>query len=504
MNRGFTSDGKNGLALNSSSLKNRAVTAVIWSSIEVFLSKGVGFITLIILARLLTPADFGTVGLLSIFIGLASVFIESGFSSALIQRKEVSPTDISSIFYYNIGMALILSTVLVLASPLIAKFFNIPILKYLTWLMAANLLIGSFGSIQRTLITRALDIRKLFISSLIAFIISGAIAIALAWKGYGVWSLGVQTLAATIVSTILLWTLSAWRPKLIISVKAIRSLFKFSSFLLISSLLDTLFSRINTLMIGKIYTPQDLGYYSQADSLQQMPAGILSNIIQRVAFPVFSAAHENHELLRAGLRKSITFVMMINIPLMLGLSVTAKPLIFVLLGRQWEPSVTYLQILCLGGMLWPFHVLNLSVLTAQGRSDLFFRLEIIKKFLGICLISIACFFGITAIAWSSVATGAICFIVNAYYSNKFLHYGFFAQIMDILPYLAVGFIMAVSVWGASLFPLETHYFLLFIQILLGVTVYCSVCYAFRLTAFMESMLIINLRIREQLPYWFKE
>lgn len=479
----------------TSTIKHKAVNATIWSAIETFARQGVLFGITLILARLLTPTDYGTVALLSIFFGVAGVFINSGFASALIQRQDISDVDLSSVFYFNIGIALLFSTLLSLAAPWFAAFYNMPVLKPLTWLMAAGLFIGAFGSIQSTLLTKTLNFRRQFVSSLASAVVMGIIAIPLARNGYGVWSLAIASLAATCVSTLILWLLSSWRPRLVFSVQAIRSLFRFGSFLMVSSLLDTLVTRLNTLVIGKFYSPRDLGYYSRADGTQQLPAGLLSGVIGRVAFPIFAVAYHDIELLRSGLRKAITSAMMINIPVMLGMAVTARLLVIVLFGEQWLPCVQYLQILCLGGILWPLHVLNLKVLAAQGHSDLFFRLEVIKKIVGIILIGTACFFGIIAIAWSMVASGVICFVINAHYSGKLLNYGVIRQTADLIPYLAGSVVMAACVWAVTMLPLHTPLLLLTAQVLIGIAVYTLVCYIFRLSAFIESIQLVAPRLR---------
>lgn len=478
-----------------STLKQKAVSATIWSGIDTLARQGVQFGITLILARLLTPIDYGTVGLLAIFFGVASVFINSGFSSALIQRQEISDVDLSSVFYFNVGIALLCTLLLCAAAPWIAAFYNMPVLTPLTRLMAASLFIGAFGSIQSTLLAKSLDFRRQCIISLAAVVVSGSVAVFMAWHNYGVWSLAISTVAGTCVSTLLLWLLSSWRPRFLFSVTSVRSLFRFGSFLLISGLLDTLFTRMNTLVIGKFYSPQDLGYYSRADGTQQLPAGLLANIITRVAFPIFAAAHSDKELLRTGLRKAIKMVMMLNIPVMLGMAVTARVLVLVLFGKQWLPCVQYLQILCLGGIFWPLHVLNLDILTAQGHSNLFFRLEVIKKVVGIFILGTACFFGISAIAWSTVVFGVIAFGINAHYSGLFLNYGTVPQMLDLLPYLAASLIMAFCVWSASMLPLQAPLLLLSAQVIIGVASYTLVCFSFRLSTFIESIELMTTRLR---------
>ena len=478
-------------------LKQKAVSATIWSAIDTLARQGVSFGITLILARLLTPTDYGTVGLLAIFLGVAAVFISSGFSSALIQRQEISEVDLSSVFFFNIAIALLCTLLLCAAAPLIASFYNMPVLTPLTRLMAASLFIGAFGSIQSTLLTKSLNFRRQCIISLASVVVSGSIAVVMALYNYGVWSLAISAMASTCVSTLLLWLFSSWRPRLLFSVTAVRSLFRFGSFLLISGLLDTLFTRMNTLVIGKFYSPQDLGYYSRADGTQQLPAGLLATTISRVAFPIFAAAHNDKELLRAGLKKAITMVMMINIPIMIGMAVTARLLVLVLFGWQWLPCVQYLQILCLGGIFWPLHVLNLNVLTAQGHSNLFFRLEVIKKVIGIVTLGSACFFGIKAIAWSMVVTNLIGFGINAHYSGRFLKYGTLSQTIDLLPYLAASLIMAICIWMAFMLPLQAPLLLLSAQILIGVASYALVCLTFRLSSFMESIDLMTTRLQNK-------
>lgn len=472
-------------------LREKAVSASLWSGMDSVFKLGIQFCITIILARLLTPEDYGTVGLLAVFIGLAGIFIESGFSSALIQRKDITDTDTSSVFYFNVLIACVMASLLYLAAKPIARFYGISILVPFTRLMAFNLVIGSFGSIQRTLLTKELNFRKLFMISTTAVIVSGLFAVMLAWKGYGIWSLGIQSVSLTAVSTGLLWIMGSWRPRLQFSILSIQSLFRFGGFLLFAGMLDMFYSRLNTLVIGKFYSPRDLGYYSRADGTQQIPAGLLANIISKVAFPIFSAGQSDANLLRSGLKKAIILVMLLNIPTMIGLAVTAETVIFVLFGDKWLPAVVYLQILSLGGLLWPLHVLNLNVLKAQGKSALMLRLEIIKKLIGITLLAAACCIGIQAIAWSIVVTSVICFGINAFYSGKFLRYGTGRQALDLAPYFAGGVLMGGCVRFMSFLPVQTPALLLVLQVLTGVIIYSLYCRALHLAAFDEMIHILR-------------
>lgn len=488
--------------MSHSALKQKAVSATIWSGIDLFARQGVQFLITLILARLLTPQDYGTVALLSIFVGLAAVFIQSGFSTALIQRKEITDTDLSSVFFFNIGISTLTAALLALASPWIADFYAMPVLRPLTWLLAGNLILGSLGSIQSLQLTKTLNFRPQCLISLTAQLVAGTTAVILASHEFGVWSLAVQTILSTTISTILLWVASSWRPRLIFSLTAVRSLFQFGSFLMLSALLDTLFARLNTLVIGKFHSPRDLGYYSRADQTQLLPASLISTIIGRVAFPLFSAVKDDKALLKSGLRKAVTMAMMVNLPVMLGLAATARPLVIVLFGDQWLPCVPYLQILSLSGVFWPLHVLNLNILTAQGHSNLFFRLEVIKKTLGILLLVLASSFGIVAIAWSFVVSGAISFFINAYYSGRLIDYGSLRQSLDVLPYAGAALVMLFAVWAASLLPISGTWLQMAVQVSIGGITYLLVCTVCRLSSFTEARKLIwpilTSRIRRQI------
>lgn len=469
------------------SLRTKAVSATIWTAVETSARQGVQFGTTLILARLLTPVDYGTIGLMAVFIGLAGVFINSGFSFALIQRPEVSNAELSSVFYFNFGVATLTGAGLAAAAGAIAAFYKVPVLEPLAWFLALDLILGSLGSVQRTLLVKSLNFRRQCVISLVALAVSSIVAIVLAFTGYGVWTLAWQTMAYTIVSTTLLWVLSEWRPSGAFSLAAIRSLFRFSSFLLISSIMEVLYTRLNTLVIGKFYSPADLGQYSRAENTSQLPGSFLTSILGSVAFPLFSTVQADKSLLKNGLRKAILLAMLINIPAMLGMMVAARPLVIVLFGEQWIPCVPYLQILCAAGILWPMHVLNLNVLIAQGHSQRFFRLEVAKKIVSIGLLGAACFFGVTAIAWSAVAAGAICYVINAYYSGQLLGYGAGAQLADLLPYAGVGTVMALSVAALAWVLPATPLIQLSGQVLVGAILYTVLCHTLRLPAFADAL-----------------
>lgn len=472
--------------VTTAQIEQRAVSATFWSGAETIGRQGLQFVITMVLARLLTPEDYGTVALLAIFLGLAGVLINSGFSSALIQRQGVTAVDLSSVWLFNVVMALVAAAVLCAAAGGIAAFYGKPVLRPLTWLLSADLVIGALGAVHRVQLIKSLDFRRLCLTSVVALVVSGGLAIVLAYRGYGAWTLGWQALAFSVVSTGLLWAVSPWRVGREFSLESVRSLFRFGSFLLMSSVLDVLYSRLNTLVIGKFYSAKDLGHYARADNTSQIPGSLMSSVLSSVAFPVFARVQQDKALLRSGLRKAVLLAMLVNIPAMLGMIVAARPLVVVLFGEQWVPCVPYLQILCLAGLFWPLHTLNLNVLVAQGHSQRFFRLEVAKKTVSLALLGVTCFFGVTAIAWSAVVAGAICYVINAYYSGQLLGYGAGAQLLDLLPYAGVGAAMALAVAGLAWVLPGWPWLQLTGQVVAGALVYAGLCAVLRLPAWADA------------------
>ena len=470
----------------SDNLGQRSLRAVVWSGADILFTHGLRFAVTVVLARLLAPEDFGAVAVLYLFLGLGSMFVDCGFGAALIQRQEVTRIDESTVFFFNLAVAAAAALLLAALSGQIANFFSLPILQPLACLMALNLFIGAFGSIHGTLLTKALDFRTQMKVNIIASVTSGTAAIILASRGFGVWSLALQMTVATTVSVILLWSWHQWRPNARFSFTSLRSLFSFGSYMLLSGLLDTIGSRIHTVFIGRIYSPRALAFFSRAENTQQLPATLLSAILSRVAFPVYSAAANDSARLARGVRRSLTTIMMINIPAMSGIALVADPLVRTVFGEKWAPSIPLLRILCFSGMLWPLHVINLNVLMAQGRSDLFFRLEVLKTVLGIGALLVASLYSVTAIAVSWVVVGIMSFLINGHYTGVFLGYGAVRQIGDILPYGAVTILMVMGAWPISLCVSLKPPVMLVLQTAVGVLIYFAACKFLRLAAFRDA------------------
>lgn len=424
----------------------KTTRAVIWSALDVFLRQGMQFIVLVVLARILAPEDYGVIAMLGLFVGVAGIFIDSGFSSALIQRQNTTHIDESTVFFFNLAMGFVVALLLCVAAPWIATFFKQPVLRYLTYAMALNLFVNTFGSIHTTLLTKELHFKTIAQVGGVASLLSGALAIILATQGFGVWSLAGQTLSASVISVVLLWVWHPWRPAWIFSFASLRSFFRFGGYEMAANLTDVFSTNLYLIMIGKMFSVRDVGFYDRAQKTQQLPIVLMMGIINRVAYSAFSSAAYDKAKLVRGLRKAQAISMFVNTPLLFGLALMAEPLVATLFGKQWLASVPVLQVLALAGLFWPLHLLNLSLLKAQGRSDLFFWITIFKKVVTISLTVVASFQGIMAIAWAQVVASIFAYLINAHYSKVFLDYGAVKQLRD----LSVNF-MAVIPMAAAVY-----------------------------------------------------
>lgn len=456
------------------SLKKKSVAALFWTVAELLIKQVFQFGVAVYLARLLSPQEFGTIALLFVFVGLANVFIEGGFASALVQKQDVTNTDENTVFWTNFIMAMVMTALLYFFASSIALYFDKPILKPLMNIVAVSVFISSLGSIQHTLLTKRLNFKIPMQSAVIAALVSGLAACLMAYEGYGVWALAWQGLIYSFVSVALLWILGPWRPSFIFSFQSLRTLFAFGGYIMLTSLIDQAYQKFYAVLIGKGHGAYDLGIYDRANNTQQIPAGILSMVIYRVAFPLFSAAASDKARLRRGMVLAIRFIMLINVPIMFGLMITADKVVPLLFGEQWLPSIPILQVLCFAGVLWPLHVINLNVLKSLGYSHLFFRIEIIKKIVGTIFIIIGFNYGLIGLAWSQVASGITSFWINSYYSKQFVDYGFLKQLRDIFPVIIISMVMVLAIiFFSSEYQFGVNYKDLFLEVLIGIIVYVS-------------------------------
>lgn len=444
-------------------LQKKTMNAAKWSALDIFARQGLQFAVSIVLAHILAPEDFGVFAMLALFIGAAGIFIDSGFSSALIQRQNTTLADESTVFLFNLAMGAMTALLLSAVAPWIAAFFKRPTLQYLTYVMAFNLFVNAFGAIHNTLLSREMNFRTIARVGVVSSVVAGVVAIYMAREGYGVWSLAGQTVAAGIVTVVLLWLWHPWRPVWVFSLSSMRACFRFGGYEMAAALTDVFSTNLYLIIIGKMYSIRDAGFYDRAQRTQQLPIMVMMGIINRVAFSVFSMVAEDRERLARGLRRAQALSMFMHLPIMVGIIILARPIVLVLFGPQWLSSVPILQVLGLGGLFWPMHVLNLTILKAQGRADLFFWITICKKTLTISLTVAASFYGVMAIAWMLSAVSLLTYFVNTHYTGKFLAYGGWRQLSD----LAANFLSVIPMAVAVYFMVAKTHVPPFVQLVLG-------------------------------------
>jgi O-antigen/teichoic acid export membrane protein len=367
-------------------LRSKSKKAFAWSAVENIVLKCISFVVMIFMSRRLTPADYGLVGMITIFTAVSAMFVNAGFSTALIRKQNRTEKDLSSVFYFNIVIAVFLYLVLFCCAPLIADFYNEPRLIAITRFSALGLIIGGLTSVQSAIYSAELDFKTQAKSSITSLLASSFVGLAMAYSGFGVWAILISNLVGSIVGSLILWFYSKWRPKLIFSFNAIKELFSFGSKLLASGLLETIYSNMYSLVIGKFFKASTLGYYARAKGFADLPSSNLTVVLQRVTFPMLCTIQDDDERLASVYRRLLKLSAFVIFPCMVGLAALAKPLIITLLNSQWMYTATLLQIVCFSMMWYPIHAINLNLLQVKGRSDLFFRLEIWKKFLAfVCL-----------------------------------------------------------------------------------------------------------------------
>ena len=467
------------------SLTVKTLGALRWSFLVTFGEQGVRLVVSLVIARLLTPAEYGLTAIILVFVGIAEVLINSGFAKAIIQKREPSQIELCSVFYFNVGVSLICAAILAACGPLIASFYKNPILAPLAAVMAIDFVISAFGLVQNTLLTKQLDFKTQFWARLTGTVLSGVVGIGMALEGCGVWSLVGQCLVANGATVACYWLHPCWKPSLTFQLRALRPMFSFGSKLLASALIDVLFKNLYVLIIGKAFSPRDLGFYTRAQQLQQLPVDNICTITERVLFSSFASIQHDKEHLRRALQKTVTSLSMIVCPVMVGLALVAKPLVLTALTEKWAGCIPYLQLLCVAGAFYPVQLINLNALTAQGRSDLFLRLEIIKKCILILAIAVTWKWGVMVMIYGQIAVVLICYFLNSYYTGRFLDYGIVAQIKDMLPYAGAALLMGCVLYFIQLAGWSSNVWLLLTQIATGTLVYLAWCRVLALGAFME-------------------
>ncbi|HEX8240191.1 MAG TPA: lipopolysaccharide biosynthesis protein [Allosphingosinicella sp.] len=411
--------------------KQKAAAAGLWSALDIVLRQGVQFVVTIVLARLLTPEDFGIIALMGFFTALSIAFAQSGLTMGLVQRQDTSREEESAVFWWNLAIALIFSTILVAAGPALAAFYGHPILASLMWIAAAQIILSALGAVQTALLTRDLRFDQLTRVGIVSSVLAGGAGIGVAVMGGGIWALAAQSVAASAVGSAGMWLASPWRPSAHWHFRTGGSVFKFGTWVSLGNLLEVLYTQGSALLIGKLYGVRDLGFYNRAASTQWLPSAILGQIVGRIALPLFAARAAEPDALRRGLRMAIGLAMMLNLPAMVALAILSPEVILVLFGAKWLPAAPILSILAISGIFLPLHAINLQMVLAQGNTRIFLRNEIAKKTIGVGCMLVGSLFGIVGLAYSQIAYSLLAVIVNTRPSHVSLGYGLTRQLRDL-------------------------------------------------------------------------
>lgn len=458
------------------------ITNFFWRFLERCGAQGVTFIVSIVLARLLDPTVYGTVALVTIFTTIMQVFVDSGMGNALIQKKDADDLDFSSVFYFNMAMCSVLYLIMFFAAPFIASFYRMPELTAIVRVLSFVVVISGVKNVQQAYVSRHLMFKRFFFSTLGGTIGAAVIGIAMAYLGFGVWALVAQMLFNAAVDTTILWITVKWRPKKMFSFQRLKSLFSYGWKLLASSLIDTVYNDLRQLIIGKKYSSGDLAYYNQGKKFPQLIVTNINTSIDSVLLPTMSKAQDDMAAVRSMTRRAIktsTFLMM---PAMIGLAVCAEPLVQLILTEKWLPCVLFLRIFCITYAFYPIHTANLNAIKAMGRSDLFLKLEIIKKTVGIIAILITMWISVQAMAYSFLVTTILNQIINSWPNKKLLNYSYLEQVKDMMPQILLSLGMGAAIYAVSFLHLSASLTLL-IQIPLGVLVYWSGSKIFRVESY---------------------
>lgn len=475
--------------MSQNNTKKKSVKGTIWSFIDNFMTIGCSFVIGVVLARLLSPSDYGTVGVLSIFLSLANVFVDCGFGTAIIRKKERTQEDMSTAFYFNVGLGVFVYLVLFLVSPLVADFFRMPILKILLRVLALCVFFNSLSIVQTAQFTANLKIKTIATVNVCTQIPMGLVGIYFAYKGFGVWTLVIQQVGSSFFKTLLLWVLSKWRPSLVFNKESFHYLFNFGWKLLSANLIGAFFNEIYSFFIGRFLGASKLGFYSKANNLATQPRSILTNVINRVVLPIMVETQGDTDKVRSVYSRLIQMVCFVVFPVYFLLIAVARPLILILWTSKWEATITLFMICCAGFCWGPISQLNFSLLQLLNRTDLTLKLEFFKK--PICLMLLLCGapFGLTGVVVSCSVYNVVAAIVNMYPTKSLLDYGYWLQFKDILKYLGIA-VCAFGVAYISCCLIDNNILSLLIGTIVYAAIYLPICYVCKLAAFNDFKNII--------------
>ena len=474
---------------------SKAAKGMAWIFIERMSVQICQFIIGIILARILMPSDYGIVGMLAIFMAIAQSLLDSGFNRALIQKKDRTNVDYSTVFYFNLLISIVLYALFFFSAPYIAAFYHTPILTNVARVVSVSIIINALSLVQTAKLTIELNFRLQTVASVISIVLSGSIGILLAYNGYGVWSLVAQGLSSSVIRTVILWIFSRWKPLLLFSRKSFKTLFSFGSKLLIGDLIHTLYTNMYTLVIGRVYNSSNVGYYNRANGYAVLPYSVFSQVVNKVMFPVLSEKQDDNKALLVAYNKLFRVPMFLYVPLMVGLAALAKPLVCIMIGEKWMDCVPLLQVLCFGYIFTPMSAINLNLLYVKGRSDISLKLDLIKKPVGIAFLFASIPLGLWWMCFGKAIYDFVAFAMNCYYTKKLLNYGFFEQIKSILPMILFSTVMfAAIILIDCLF--SSYWLMLLVGSLTGLCVYLGLSLLFKESALFSCFNMIKNKFKK--------
>lgn len=475
--------------MQQESLKNKTIKGVGWSAADALLGQGVTFIVGLVLARLLSPDEYGLIGICLIFTTVLNGIVDSGFSNALIRKKDVTDEDYNTMFTTNMAISIVLYVLLFISAPFVSDFFHRVELIALVRVTGLILFFNALSITQVTILTKNIDFKTKTKASLVSAIISGVIGIAMAFMGYGVWSLVAQQLSKQLLYTLCLWVLSKWWPKFTFYKDSFKYMWGFGWKLLASGILNNVWNQLYQVVIGRCYTSSTLGHYTRANEYASIFSSNLTLIVQRVSYPVLAEIQDDKERMVQGYRKVIKVTMFVTAVCMISLGAVSEPLIYTLIGTKWHEAATYLPLICISMSLYPLHAINLNILQVLGRSDIFLYLEILKKIVGIVPIVIGIFCGIYYMLLASILTGVISLYLNTWYTGKTLNYSFWKQLRDITPSYFTALVIALAVYFLKYLSLP-YYIVLMLQIIVGIVACITISEIFKFDEYKELKTIV--------------
>lgn len=473
--------------------KENVVKSLLWKFLERGSVQGIQFVLQIILARLLCPEDYGLLAIILAFIAIANIFVQSGLNTALIQKKDSDETDFSSVFWVSLLIALIFYLILFFTAPFISNFYGNELLVPVLRVLSITIFFAALNSVQYAMVSKTMQFKRFFYSSLGGVIGSGILGIVFAYLNFGVWALVIQQLSNNLLISFILWITVKWRPKFILNLSRTKSLFNFGWKVLVSNFLSAAYMQCYSLIVGKFFTAVDLGFYSRGRQFPNVITNSIDGSIQSVMLPAFSANNENIEKLKRALRKSIFYSCYFLFPVMFGMAAVAEPLVNILLTDKWAGCIIYLQLGCFYFAFWPVHSNNITAINAMGRSDISLKLEIIKKTFIVVEWIVTIRFGLIAVAIGQVVETIVSVFINVFPNKKLLNYTLKELAQDIMPSLCISIVMALFVWSLS-FVMKNYYFMLILQILFGIGLYLFFSILFKNKCFVELVLQIKTKL----------